>query len=104
MATRNTEHRQQGGGLRHSRHRASTATTSLAVWQAAAEAVRRARAGEGPTLIESSTYRQVGHQEGDPVVGWYRTQEEWDCVDEALPGGQRSASGCWNRARARRPI
>ncbi len=35
-------------------------------------------AGEGPTLIEALTYRQVGHQEGDPVVGWVRTQEEWD--------------------------
>lgn len=51
----------------------------LAVWQAAGEAIRRARAGEGPTLIEALTYRQAGHQEGDPVVGWARTQEEWDC-------------------------
>ncbi len=50
----------------------------VAVWQAAREAVARARAGEGPTLIEALTYRQVGHQEGDPVVGWCRTQEEWD--------------------------
>jgi 2-oxoisovalerate dehydrogenase E1 component len=50
----------------------------VAVWRAAEEAVRRARAGEGPTLIEALTYRQVGHQEGDPVIGWCRTQEEWD--------------------------
>jgi 2-oxoisovalerate dehydrogenase E1 component len=50
----------------------------VAVWKAAGEAVRRARAGEGPTLIEALTYRQVGHQEGDPVIGWARTQEEWD--------------------------
>ncbi|MBN2580643.1 MAG: hypothetical protein JXB10_16780 [Pirellulales bacterium] len=50
----------------------------LAVWQAAEKAIGRARAGEGPTLIESLTYRQVGHQEGDPVIGWCRTQEEWD--------------------------
>ncbi len=50
----------------------------LAVWKAAKEAVDRARAGEGPTLIEAMTYRQVGHQEGDPVIGWARTQEEWD--------------------------
>ena len=50
----------------------------VAVWQAAEEAVRRARSGGGPTLIESLTYRQVGHQEGDPVIGWCRTQEEWD--------------------------
>jgi 2-oxoisovalerate dehydrogenase E1 component len=50
----------------------------LAVWKVAGEAVRRARAGEGPTLIESKTYRMVGHHEGDPVVGCYRTQEEMD--------------------------
>ena len=50
----------------------------VAVWQAAAEAVQRARDGGGPTLIESLTYRQAGHQEGDPVIGWCRTQEEWD--------------------------
>lgn len=50
----------------------------VAVWQAAEEAVARARSGGGPTLIESLTYRQVGHQEGDPVIGWCRTQEEWD--------------------------
>jgi 2-oxoisovalerate dehydrogenase E1 component len=50
----------------------------VAVWQAAQEAIARARAGEGPTLIEALTYRQVGHQEGDPVIGWCRTQEEWD--------------------------
>ena len=57
----------------------------LAVWQAAGEAVRRARAGEGPTLIESLTYRQVGHQEGDPVIGWCRTQEEWDAWIKRCP-------------------
>jgi 2-oxoisovalerate dehydrogenase E1 component len=50
----------------------------VAVWQAAAEAVERARSGLGPTLIEALTYRQAGHQEGDPVIGWCRTQEEWD--------------------------
>jgi 2-oxoisovalerate dehydrogenase E1 component len=50
----------------------------LAVWKVAKEAVERARAGEGPTLVEAMTYRQVGHQEGDPVIGWARTQEEWD--------------------------
>jgi len=50
----------------------------IAVWKVAREAIRRARAGEGPTLIESKTYRMVGHHEGDPVVGCYRTQEEMD--------------------------
>src|SRR6516162_7075824 len=35
-----------------------------AVHAAAAEAVRRARAGEGPTLLECSTYRTRSHAEG----------------------------------------
>jgi 2-oxoisovalerate dehydrogenase E1 component len=50
----------------------------LAVWDACAEAVARARRGEGPTLIEAKTYRTVGHHEGDPLVGTYRNQEELD--------------------------
>ncbi len=50
----------------------------FAVWQTAEEAVARARAGHGPTLIEARTYRTVGHHEGDPVVGTYRNQEEID--------------------------
>ena len=50
----------------------------FAVWLAMKEATERARAGEGPTLIEAKTYRTVGHHEGDPVVGTYRTQEEID--------------------------
>lgn len=35
----------------------------LAVYEAAEAAVARARAGEGPTLIECKTYRQRGHTE-----------------------------------------
>ena len=50
----------------------------LAVWQAARTAVARARAGGGPTLIEAKTYRVVGHHEGDPLTGVYRTQAELD--------------------------
>jgi pyruvate dehydrogenase E1 component alpha subunit len=37
----------------------------VAVYQAAKEAVERARNGEGPTLIECKTYRNYGHFEGD---------------------------------------
>jgi 2-oxoisovalerate dehydrogenase E1 component len=48
----------------------------LAVRAVAADAVKRARNGEGPTLIESKTYRYVGHHEGDPPAGAYRTIEE----------------------------
>ena len=38
------------------------------------EAVTRARAGEGPTLIEAKTYRHRGHYEGD--MGAYRPPDE----------------------------
>lgn len=38
----------------------------LAVYAAAQEAYARARAGEGPTLIECKTYRWCGHSERDP--------------------------------------
>jgi 2-oxoisovalerate dehydrogenase E1 component len=50
----------------------------LAMWQAMQAACERARAGLGPTLIEAKTYRTVGHHEGDPVTGTYRTQAEVD--------------------------
>jgi 2-oxoisovalerate dehydrogenase E1 component len=50
----------------------------LAMYEAMGEAVHRARRGDGPTLIEAKTYRTVGHHEGDPVTGTYRTQAEVD--------------------------
>lgn len=37
-----------------------------AMYAVAAEAVSRARAGEGPTLIEAMTFRFMGHVFGDP--------------------------------------
>jgi TPP-dependent pyruvate/acetoin dehydrogenase alpha subunit len=46
----------------------------LVVRDAAAEALTRARAGEGPTLIEFLTYRHKGHSRVDP--GKYRPREE----------------------------
>ncbi|HHV08510.1 MAG TPA: thiamine pyrophosphate-dependent dehydrogenase E1 component subunit alpha [Firmicutes bacterium] len=46
----------------------------MAVYEAVGEAVKRARAGEGPTLIEAKTYRWRGHFEGDPTV--YRSDKE----------------------------
>jgi pyruvate dehydrogenase E1 component alpha subunit len=50
---------------------------ALAVYQAAAQAIERAREGEGPTLLECKTYRWRGHHEGDPNQGArYRTKEE----------------------------
>jgi pyruvate dehydrogenase E1 component alpha subunit len=47
----------------------------LAIHGAAKTAIERARAGEGPTLIECKTYRYVGHHEGDPGTD-YRTRDE----------------------------
>jgi 2-oxoisovalerate dehydrogenase E1 component len=49
----------------------------LAIHRAAGEAVRRARAGEGPTLLECVTYRTRAHSEGMRDAG-YRTREEID--------------------------
>lgn len=46
----------------------------VAVYEAAGEAVARARRGGGPSLIEVKTDRLFGHFEGDPQV--YRTPEE----------------------------
>jgi len=48
----------------------------LAVYEAAGEAVARARKGEGPTLVECKTCRHHGHYEGDTDT--YRTKEEVD--------------------------
>ena len=44
------------------------------VYDAAVEAVARARRGEGPTFIEAKTYRIEGHFVGDPEK--YRKKEE----------------------------
>ena len=48
-----------------SRAWSSTVTSVLAVREVAAEAVERARAGGGPTLIECKTWRHWGHFIGD---------------------------------------
>ena len=50
----------------------------VAVWEAAAEGISRARQGKGPSLVECKTYRHKGHFEGDPCA--YREDaelEEW---------------------------
>src|SRR5215217_4958098 len=49
----------------------------LAIYEAAAAAVARARSGKGPTLIEARTYRTRPHAEGMRDAG-YRTMEEID--------------------------
>ncbi len=58
----------------------------LAVYHAAAEAIARARNGEGPTLLECKTYRWRGHHEGDPNQGCtYREREEIEQWKEKCP-------------------
>jgi 2-oxoisovalerate dehydrogenase E1 component len=44
------------------------------MYEAAEKAVKRARSGEGPTLISIDTYRYYGHFEGDPEV--YRPKNQ----------------------------
>jgi TPP-dependent pyruvate/acetoin dehydrogenase alpha subunit len=54
----------------------------LAVREAAAEAADRARAGNGPTLLECKTYRFTGHSRSD--ARGYRSREEeaeWQARD-----------------------
>jgi len=55
------------------------------VYERAGEAIARARAGGGPTLLECKTYRYMGHYVGDPLT--YRTKEEsedWKQNNDAL--------------------
>jgi acetoin:2,6-dichlorophenolindophenol oxidoreductase subunit alpha len=58
---------------------------AVAVRDAMAEPIRRARAGEGPSLIECKTYRQGGHHVNDP--GSYLPKDElehWRARDPVL--------------------
>jgi TPP-dependent pyruvate/acetoin dehydrogenase alpha subunit len=45
-----------------------------AVFEVASRAIARARAGEGPSMIEAKTYRHGGHSRADP--GKYRPEAE----------------------------
>ncbi len=49
---------------------------AVEVYEATIEAVKRAREGGGPTLIECQTYRMKGHSRFDPAK--YRPKEEVD--------------------------
>jgi pyruvate dehydrogenase E1 component alpha subunit len=66
-----------------------------AVHEAASEAISRARAGDGPTLIEAKTYRYRGHSRTDPAK--YRAEgelERWKLRDPIdLLGRQLAADG-----------
>jgi TPP-dependent pyruvate/acetoin dehydrogenase alpha subunit len=83
----------------------------VAVYEAAGEAVVRARRGGGPSLIEIKTDRLLGHFEGDPQV--YRTKEEMETITQRdairrferqlIESGamtQADVDGAWELARA----
>ena len=53
-------------------------TDVLAVYEAAQQAVQRARNGEGPTLLECKTYRWRAHSESQGNPADPRPQEEID--------------------------
>jgi pyruvate dehydrogenase E1 component alpha subunit len=71
----------------------------VAVRAVAGEAVERARAGSGPTLIEAETYRQSGHSRSDP--GAYRPPGEMEAwlrrdpiklLEDAMAAAGRASS------------
>jgi pyruvate dehydrogenase E1 component alpha subunit len=67
-----------------------------AVYETAQSAVRRARAGEGPALIEAVTYRHKGHSRTDPAR--YRPPgelEEWLMRDPIVRFAQRLEAAGW---------
>jgi pyruvate dehydrogenase E1 component alpha subunit len=75
---------------------------ATAVWQAAAEAVGRARDGGGPSFIEARTYRIQGHFEAESFVS---APAGTGKATRSRPGGRRtrsppSAPGSWNRERS----
>ena len=57
----------------------------VAVYEAARDAVARARAGEGPTLLVTESYRFDGHYAGEPEVYRERAEvESWKAKDPIL--------------------
>lgn len=57
----------------------------LAIRDVALKAIARARAGEGPTLIEALTYRFRGHSLADPdELRSEQEKEAWVCKDPIL--------------------
>jgi len=66
----------------------------VAVHEAVQTAVARARAGEGPSLVECKTYRYRAHAEGVPDIAHYEPRPEseieaWKKRDPVILFGQR---------------
>jgi TPP-dependent pyruvate/acetoin dehydrogenase alpha subunit len=74
----------------------------VAVYEAAGEAIRRARRGEGPSLVEAICYRFRGHFEGD-AEGYLKAGEkaDWKAKDPInIMGAQLRAQGWLTDAQA----
>jgi pyruvate dehydrogenase E1 component alpha subunit len=76
----------------------------LAVYDAALEAVGRARAGEGPTLVEAVTYRMGFHNTTDNPSRYqdpaeYEAAKQRDPIDRVVR--YLTALGLWNDERQR---
>jgi acetoin:2,6-dichlorophenolindophenol oxidoreductase subunit alpha len=64
----------------------------MAVYESMKKAIKYAKSGGGPTLIECKTYRFDGHHVGDPGQGLlYRTQKEMNEWKKSLPHYQYEA-------------
>lgn len=66
----------------------------IAVREVTAEAVARARAGQGPTFIECKTWRHMGHFEGENPMYWDKEEyDSWINRDPITVLGQRLIEG-----------
>ncbi len=73
----------------------------LAMYQVAEAAIARARAGEGPTLIEALTYRVQGHSSSDDPSVYRKADEpaEWEKRDPLNRlRGYMKTRGLWTEA------
>ncbi|MFC1931091.1 thiamine pyrophosphate-dependent dehydrogenase E1 component subunit alpha [Chloroflexota bacterium] len=57
----------------------------LAVYEVVGEAVKRARTGGGPTIVECKTYRIHGHEEGDEQTYKIKKEIEWWAKRDPIP-------------------
>ena len=58
---------------------------AVAVYEAAREAVGRARAGNGPTLLELQVHRRMGHFMGDAEAYRHDEDKEWAEKQDPIP-------------------